>query len=154
MARKMRFFVCAGILLAALTVHAVPARADSAAVAGSEDTLKWLPDSVGVQVNGAVVTMALDSFFYVERGDRSFGIWVNSPNAYISQGSLVNVAGNTATSSGERFVDASSGTVTQVDYNTYPLPGALGLSGKATGGGAAGPHTPAVGNSTGLNNTG
>lgn len=122
---------------------------------GSRDSLKWLPDGVPVSVNGAVVSASFSDygFFYVEKSDRSFGIWISASD-YMYEGQLVDITGKMGTGGGERAVIVEQGGVTVVDYNTYPRPTEVGMPNKALGGGAVGLYTPAVADAAGLSNTG
>ncbi len=122
---------------------------------GSRDSLKWLPDGAPVSVNGAIVSASFSDygFFYVEKSDRSFGIWISAPD-YMYEGQLVDITGRMGTGGGERAVIADQGGVNVVDYNTYPRPTELGMPNKHLGGGAVGLFTPAVSDAAGLNNTG
>jgi len=92
--------------------------------AGSRDSLKWLPDGAPVSVNGAIVSAVFDfdgtdyDFFYVEKADRSFGIWVSAP-ASACAGDVVDVKGWMGTGAGgaERLVAYDpANPVVQVDY--------------------------------------
>lgn len=70
---------------------AMPDSADSEPVLpppGSRDSLKWLPDGATVSVNGSIVTASFSDygFFYVEKSDRSFGIWINAPDYVMPSG--------------------------------------------------------------------
>lgn len=124
--------------------------------AGSRDSLKWLPDGASVSLNGAVVSASFSDygFFYVEKSDRSFGIWISAPD-YVYEGQLLDITGRMGTGGGERAVIADQGGVTVLDYyNTYPRPTELGMPNKTLGGGAVGPYTPAIADAAGLNNTG
>jgi hypothetical protein len=122
---------------------------------GSRDSLKWLPDGAPVSVNGAIVSASFSDygFFYVEKSDRSFGIWISAPD-YMYEGQLVDITGRMGTGGGERAVIADQGGVNVADYNTYPRPTELGMPNKHLGGGAVGLFTPAVSDAAGLNNTG
>lgn len=119
---------------------------------GSRDSLKWLPDGAQVSMNGAIVTAAFSGFFYAERQDRSFGTRVDSME-YVWPGELVDISGQLETVGGERRLIADS-VVCADETNTYTLPLPVGLPNRALGGGAVGPFTPAVADSSGLNNTG
>ncbi len=125
-------------------------------VPGSKDSLKYLPDGAQVSFNGAIVTAAFDfdgeeyDFCYVERTDRSFGIWVSAP-AGVYHGDLVDVSGVMATGGGERAILADS--VDLLDMG-YPYPAEMGMPNKVLGGGAVGSYTPAIADGAGLNNTG
>lgn len=121
--------------------------------AGSRDSLKWLPDGAQVSLNGAIVSAVFNGFFYVEKSDRSFGIWVNAPDA-MYEGWLVDVTGKMATAGGERSVFADQNGVNILDYNSYPRPLELGMAQKLLGGGAVGSFTPSVAYASGVNNTG
>lgn len=127
--------------------------------AGSKDSLKHLPDGAPVSVNGAIVSAAFNGFFYVEKSDRSFGIWISS-NDFVSEGQLVDITGRMGTGGGERAVVADQNGVNVLDYyNTYPRPREVGMCNRDLGGGAVLPFTPPVGkrgdeDNAGLNNTG
>ncbi|MDO8588232.1 MAG: Ig-like domain-containing protein [Armatimonadota bacterium] len=123
--------------------------------AGSRDNLKWLPDGAPVSINGAIVSAGFSNygFFYVERSDRMFGVWISTPD-YVYDGNLVDITGKMATSSGERAVVADQGGVNVIDYNAYPRPIELGMAHKIMGGGPVGSYTPRVANGDGVNNTG
>jgi len=127
---------------------------------GSKDSLKHLPDGAPVSINGAIVSASFSDygFFYVERSDRSFGIWIHS-DTWVSDGQLVDIRGTMATGGGERVVVPDQNGVTILDYNTYPRPREVGLPNRDLGGGAVLPFTPPVGkrgdaDNAGLNNTG
>ena len=128
--------------------------------AGSKDSLKHLPDGAPVSVNGAIVSASFSDygFFYVEKSDRSFGIWISS-NTYVYDGQLVDITGKMGTGGGERAVVADRNGVTILDYNTHPRPREVGMCNRDLGGGAVLPFTPPVGkrddvDNAGLNNTG
>ena len=127
---------------------------------GSKDSLKHLPDGAPVSVNGAIVSASFSDygFFYVEKSDRSFGIWISAPD-YVYDGQLLDITGRMGTGGGERTVIADQNGVTILDYNTYPRPREVGLCNRDLGGGAVLPFTPPVGkrgdaDNAGLNNTG
>ena len=121
-----------------------------------KDSLKYSPDYAPVSVNGAIVSAVFDfdgdsgDFYYVEKPNRSFGIWVMAP-ATVSAGDLVDVKGVMTGGYAERAIVPET---VDVLGNGYPRPSEVGLTNKALGGGAAEPFTPAVGGATGLNNTG
>ena len=122
--------------------------------AGSRDNLKWLPNGAYVQINGVVGSVSFMLFSYVERSDKTFGIWLISNN-YVQEGTLVNLEGYMGTSSGERYVRVYSGGVVYLDEeNDYPIPTSVGMVNNVVGGGPVGNYTPAVGDGSGLNNTG
>lgn len=127
--------------------------------AGSRDSLKHLPDGAPVSVNGAIVSAAFNGFFYVEKSDRSFGVWISAGD-YVSEGQLLDITGKMGTGGGERAVVADQNGVTVLDYyNTYPRPREVGMCNRDLGGGAILPFTPPVGkrgeeDNAGLNNTG
>lgn len=128
---------------------------------GSKDSLKHLPNGAPVSINGAIVSADFSDygFFYVEKSDRSFGIWISS-DAWVYEGQLLDITGAMATGGGERAVVAGQNGVTVLDYyNTYPRPREIGLSNRDLGGGAVPPFTFPVGKrgdaeNAGLNNTG
>lgn len=127
---------------------------------GSKDSLKHLPDGASVSVNGAIVSASFSDygFFYVEKSDRSFGIWISS-NTWVPEGQLVDITGRMSTGGGERAVVADQDGVTLLDAYTYPRPREVGLCNRDLGGGAVLPFTPPVGkrgdaDNSGLNNTG
>lgn len=146
-----------------------PAVLDSLTVAaGSRDSLKWLPDGVPVSINGAIVSAVYDypgysyDFFYVEKIDRSFGIWMSAPVS-VYPGDAVDVKGWLLTGAGgaERLVLVDPLDPVVVQGRGYPLPPELGLSNKTLGGGCVGEYTPSVPYDpdaskagTGTNNTG
>ncbi len=126
---------------------------------GSKDSLKHLPDGAPVSVNGAIVSASFSDygFFYVEKSDRSFGIWISAPD-YVYDGQLLDITGRMGTGGGERTVIADQGGVNVLDYD-YPRPREVGLCNRDLGGGAVLPFTPPVGkrgdaDNAGLNNTG
>ncbi len=82
---------------------------------GSRDSIKTLPDGASVNVNGAVVTAIAGNRFCIERGDRSFGIWVTG-SARVSKGSLVDIAGQMDTNNGARVVQADTVSLLDTDY--------------------------------------
>lgn len=121
---------------------------------GSRDSLKWLPDGAPVSVNGAIVSASFSDygFFYVEKSDRSFGIWISAPD-YVYDGQLLDITGRMGTGGGERAVIADQNGVTTLDYG-YPRPTEVGMPNKTLGGGPVGMFTLPVADAAGLNNTG
>lgn len=119
--------------------------------------LKYLPDGALLHLLDRVVSASFFGFFYTEEPDRSSAIRVDAEYAYPNPGDLVEISGVMTTSNGERsiLVDTEDPThFVNVISGNCPVPSPLGMTNKCVGGGAAGPHTPAVGSSAGLNNTG
>ncbi len=136
-----------------------------AATATSVHAAKTSACGTGVSISSAVVAGVLYNAtgryaFAIEDADRHDGIRVIS-SENVSAGDLVSIAGRIATSIvvnvpvgggvtvptvenlGEAVIDATNGTVTVVSANgTVPKP--LGLSNKATGGGAYGLQEPSL----------
>lgn len=120
--------------------------------------LKDLPDGALVRLRDRVVSAAFADCFYIEEPDRSSAMRVDGMSVYyVSRGDVVEISGVLTTQSGERTIlvnsDVPTHFVTTLDSG-YALPRPLGMNNKAIGGGNAGPYTPGVGLSAGLNNTG
>ncbi|MCE5313985.1 hypothetical protein LLG38_03130, partial [bacterium] len=127
---------------------------------GSRDGLKWLPDGAKVHLKNRPVLQSNYLIFSIEEPDRTNSIRVCPTYGYSpSTGDLVEIYGTMATVDGERVVKLDTNETDYVDLLTVQdtgctMPFPVGLPNKAAGGGALGSFTPAIGSSTGLNNTG
>lgn len=92
---------------------------------GSRDSIKCLPDGARVSLNGAIVFAGSGNEFAIERSDRSFAIWVNSPRS-VPAGTLVDIVGTMSTEGGMRLLSAE--TVTTLDTEEYSLPEYCGMN--------------------------
>ena len=110
---------------------------------------KYLPDGANATLYGWIVTAVFQGMFYAESPDRLSGILVVS-NDSIYEGDVVTVRGTMSLLAGERRVLATSVTVD----GSAQVPGPLGLSNLALGGGPIGPFTPGITDASGLNNVG
>ena len=110
---------------------------------------KYLPDDANATLYGWIVTAVFQGMFYAESPDRLSGMLVVS-NDSVQEGDVVTVRGTMSLLAGERRVLATSVTVD----GSAQVPGPLGLSNLALGGGPIGPFTPGITGASGLNNVG
>lgn len=120
---------------------------------GSRDSLKWLPDGTRVHLRNRLTMSAYSSKTSIEEPDRTNPIRVISDNYSVVSGNLVDITGTLATLDGERIVQSDTGATTIVDSGCA-MPRPVGMNNKAIGGGSVGQFTPAIGSSSGTNNTG
>jgi hypothetical protein len=123
---------------------------------GAVQRAKQAQDNTSVVVAGAVVTAAFQDYFYIESGDREFGIRVNKAGHGLAVGMRANASGPVLTNAdGERYIAATTvsaagtGTIAPVHTAAKALGGSGWNYDSYTGSGQRG-----VENSHGLNNIG
>ena len=135
---------------ASFGIHMLGASSDIAGVKTSADGT--------VVLCSGIVSAVFDGYFYIESGERTYGIRVENADNGMTVGEAVSVSGVIRTlTSGERYIDAI-GVNEDVSASTATSINPLGMTNKALGGGDYGTASDAkqagVADGQGLNNIG